>query len=191
MGLNGPLSMGSVTSLEARIGPKATPRELKRRIQEQDWYKEFADQENARARSRIRQEFGSPGIEPPLQAKILFLCSALYQAPRYRSQRPAPRVALPSRGPAARCPASGFGVGPGVEHFPIFAQPNSRRGCGKQRGSLPARSVCPCLPVFAEFQEPGVCQGEGAFPPVSPRLSATYHVGEDSLGHCQCVAGHR
>ena len=67
MGLNGPLSMGSVTSLEARIGPKATPRELKRRIQEQDWYKEFADQENARARSRIRQEFGSPGIEPPLQ----------------------------------------------------------------------------------------------------------------------------
>ena len=59
MGLNGPLSMGSVTSLEARIGPKATPRELKRRIQEQDWYKEFADQENARARSRIRQEFGS------------------------------------------------------------------------------------------------------------------------------------
>ena len=181
MGLNGPLSMGSVTSLEARIGPKATPRELKRRIQEQDWYKEFADQENARARSRIRQEFGSPGIEPPLQERSYFYVLHFIKRPDI-DPKDLPLV--------SRCRHEGLrrdvrrqalALARALSTSPYLRSRIRGVDAANNEVHCPPEVFAPAFRFLRNFKSQEFAKESMFLPPVSPRLSATYHVGEDFL----------
>lgn len=181
MGLNGPLTAGSVQSLEARIGPRPTPREVRAQVQELDWHKEFADQENAADRWRVRQKFGHTQTEAFPSETPYFYVVHFIKIPDVDAEK-LPLVQY-CRHEKLRLDVRRQALAL-AKALSTSAYLRSRiRGVDAANNELhcPPEVFAPAFRFLRNFKSQELAKDSAFLPPVSPRLSVTYHVGEDFL----------
>lgn len=181
MGLNGPLLTGSVISLEARITPKATAREMKGSVQEQDWHKEFADQKDALSREKVRKKFSRLWIEPCLEDQSYFYVIHFIKCPDV-DPRDLPLL-LCCRHEKLRRDVRRQALAL-AQALSTSTYLRSRvRGVDAANNELhcPPEVFAPAFRFLRNYKSQEFAKESLLVPPASPRLSATYHVGEDFL----------